>query len=110
MHAGTKALRQWTLKLLRDETPEFPSMRVAISLMMLLSPAEVHDGLTVRLALLIASTDTFGRVACERGRDAASRLFVLDEDYRRALLDAQIVWLTALLADPASGEITWSAE
>ena len=38
------------------------------------------------------------------------RLFVLDEDYRRAVLDAQIAWLTALLADLALGEITWSAE
>ena len=36
--AGKAALHQWTLELLRDETPEFPSMPVAISLMMLLSP------------------------------------------------------------------------
>ena len=108
--AGTTALHRWTLELLRDETPEFPSMPVAISLMMLLSPDEVQGALAARLALLEKARDALVVSLATASGMGLPRLFVLDEDYRRAVLDAQIVWLTALLADLASGEITWSAK
>jgi DNA-binding PadR family transcriptional regulator len=108
--AGTTALHQWTLELLRDETPEFPSMPVAISLMMLLSPDEVQDALTTRLAQLESTRDALVASLAAAAGMQLPRLFVLDEDYRRAVLDAQIEWLSSLLADLTSGEITWSAE
>lgn len=108
--SGTTALLQWTLELLRDETPEFPSMPVAISLMMLLQPDEVQDALTARRAALEASRGALVASLETAASMQLPRLFVLDEDYRRAVLDAQIAWLTALLTDLASGAITWSAE
>lgn len=108
--AGTNALHRWTLELLRDETAEFPSLPVAISLMMLLSPGEVADALTTRIASLVTARNALTESLSAASSMDLPRLFVLDEDYRRAVLDAQVAWLTALLNDVKSGEITWSAE
>jgi DNA-binding PadR family transcriptional regulator len=108
--AGTAMLRARTLELLTSEPPEFPSTPVALSLMTVLSPDEVQAALAARRDALAASRDALDRSLTAAGAMQLPRLFVLDDEYRRSALDAQIGWLDALLADLRDGSITWSEQ
>jgi hypothetical protein len=37
-------------------------------------------------------------------------LFLLEEEYRRAVLTAELSWLRGVIADLQKGELTWSQE
>jgi hypothetical protein len=38
------------------------------------------------------------------------RLFMLEEEYRRAVLRAELEWLQSVIADLDAGTLTWSEE
>jgi DNA-binding PadR family transcriptional regulator len=108
--AGEALLHDWTLELLTSERAEYPSMPVAISLMMLLSPAEVEGALATRLDSLRHSHGLLIESLRAATGMQLPRLFVLDEEYRLAVIEARLRWLEALLADLRSGAVSWSAE
>lgn len=108
--AGDRAVRESTRALLADEASEFPSLPVALSLLMLLTPADVETALGQRLAALESARDRQAASLAEASAMQLPRLFVLDEEYRHSMLVAQIAWLSALLEDLRTGSVTWSAE
>jgi DNA-binding PadR family transcriptional regulator len=108
--AGTATVRDWLRDMLTAERPEFPEFPAALSLLSLLAPAEVTDALASRLEQLAAERDGFVASIARADAMQLPRLFVLDEDYRRAMLDAQIAWVESVMSDLRSGGLTWSAE
>jgi hypothetical protein len=38
------------------------------------------------------------------------RLSLLEEEYRRAVLQAELAWLRGLIEDPRDGRLIWSEE
>lgn len=108
--AGRSTAEAWVEELLGEPRSEYPSFPVALSLAMLVSPDVALAALTRR------------RIAVARQRDEARAslaaaeamtlppLFVLDDDYRATLLDAELNWLDAQTAELAAGTLTWSPE
>jgi hypothetical protein len=43
-----------------------------------------------------------------RGNAALPRLFLLEEEYRRTLLRAELRWLRGVIEDLRDGRLTWS--
>jgi DNA-binding PadR family transcriptional regulator len=106
---GRRAARQWLREMLSDTGGQYPEFIVALSILFALPVDEAREQLELRadrLAAQLAET--------ERGLEAAPpglpRLFLLEEEYRKTMLEAELGWLRGAIADLAEGRLTWSEE
>lgn len=106
---GKEEFAQWLGELLRTPAMELTLLVGAISFMTGLSPTSVLRSLQIRLAYLeqeVASRDA----AMRQAETFVPRLFLLEEEYARAMLQAERDWTAALIDAIDSGEITWDTE
>jgi DNA-binding PadR family transcriptional regulator len=107
--AGRQTARRWLREMLSDPGGQYPEFIAALSILFALPVAEAREQLDHRAQSIAAElADT------ERGLEAAPtglpRLFLLEEEYRRTMLAAELGWLRALIEDLDDGRITWSEE
>ncbi|GAA1632124.1 PadR family transcriptional regulator [Actinoplanes couchii] len=103
---GTAALRRWLLEMLPEPAREFPEFPVALAFLPTLSPAETRELLARRVETLTA------RIAGIEAQAPAGlpRLFLIEDEYRTALLRTERDWLRGLVDDLGDGSLTWSRE
>jgi len=106
---GRRAATEWMREMLSTPTPEFPEFPAAISLLPLLTPEDAAHQLELREARLAAQIAAMDE-AVEKYAQGLPRLFLLEEEYIRAVLETELKWVRGLIADLRSGEITWSEE
>lgn len=104
--AGGSALREWLAEGLerpRNEYPEFPAV---LAFAALLSPAEVSGHLQHRIECLdrLLAGPTPGETARQY---RLHRVFVIEDEYRREMLEAELAWVRALVTDLLSGALAW---
>jgi DNA-binding PadR family transcriptional regulator len=105
---GGATLRGWLEAMLATPASEYPEFPAAVSFMMLLAPREVTKHLEARHEALVEKLD-----GVERGKKAAlamglPRLFLLEDEYREAMLRAEIAWLGRITRELRDGSLTWS--
>jgi DNA-binding PadR family transcriptional regulator len=106
--AGRQAARTWLRETLESTDGEYPEFIAAVSIMFGLPPEEASQALETRVRRLEDElADTQGTLT-EYAQ--IPRLFLLEEEYRRAVLEAQISWLRGVIADIQAGRLTWSEE
>ena len=106
--AGRDAARVWLREMLADSGGEYPDFIAAISILFGLEPADARAQLEHRAAQLAAAlADTERQL---EGNPDLPRLFLLEEEYRQALLQAELSWLRGVIADLKKGRLTWSEE
>jgi DNA-binding PadR family transcriptional regulator len=106
--AGRETAAEWLREMLRETGSEFPEFIVAVSLLFGLPPDQAVDQLSQRadrLAEQLAETEQAIAASPE-----VPRLFLLEEEYRRTMLGAELGWVRGLLDDLRSGRLTWSHE
>ena len=107
--AGREVARQWLREMLHTTEGEYPEFIAALSILFGLAPEDARAELELRADKLQAALD-----ATERGLAAADpglpRLFVLEEEYRKAMLEAELSWLRGVIEDLRVGRLTWSEE
>jgi DNA-binding PadR family transcriptional regulator len=106
---GRRQAREWLTAMLtvpRNEVPDFPA---ALSFAMLLGPAELRAVLERRAAPLRESLERLDR---ELGGEYAHlpRVTLLETEYQRAVVAAELAWVDAVAADLRDGTLTWSRE
>jgi DNA-binding PadR family transcriptional regulator len=106
---GREVARQWLRDMLSDTGGQYPEFIAALSIVFGLPPEEAREQLETRakrIADQLADT--------ERGLEASPpglpRLFLLEEEYRRATLRAELEWLLGVIEDMKTGRLTWSEE
>jgi DNA-binding PadR family transcriptional regulator len=107
---GRRTFRDWMNEALSTRAREFPEFPVAVSLLGLLTPEEALRQLERRVAAL---EDEVARIDSQSGRAAAEglpRLFLLETEYQRATLEAELEWVRAVVEDLRTGRLTWSEE
>jgi DNA-binding PadR family transcriptional regulator len=106
--AGHETARDWLRETLRTTGGEYPEFIAAVSVLIGLDPDDARAQLEERehrLADELADTERqFGLAP------GLPRLFLLEEEYRRALLQAELDWLRGVIADLREGRLTWSEE
>lgn len=108
--AGRAELEDWLSELLSTPNKEFTSLEAALSFAAGLPPDEVARLLTSRAARLrmeIGSVDAGLAYTAEMG---LPELFVIEEQYRRALMLAELEFVTGLASRIEKGElggVTW---
>jgi DNA-binding PadR family transcriptional regulator len=106
--AGREAASEWLRDMLRSTGGEFPEFIAAVSVMMLLEPDDARAQLELRAERLTAAlADTESEMASVPG---LPRLFLLEEEYRRVVLQTELDWVRGVIADLREGRLTWSQE
>src|SRR5215207_6628499 len=107
---GRRTFRNWMDEALSARAREFPEFPVVVSLLGLLTPEDALRQLETRMAAL---EDEAARIDSQFGRAAAEglpRLFLLETEYQRATLEAELEWVRAVVDDLRTGRLTWSKE
>jgi DNA-binding PadR family transcriptional regulator len=97
----------WLREMLSTPAQEYPDFPAAISLLPLLTPEDAIQQMAIREAKLI---DQIAALDQEMQTFELPRLFTLESEYMRAVLEAELKWVRALIADLRSGQITWNQD
>jgi DNA-binding PadR family transcriptional regulator len=102
---GAATLRRWLVEMLPAPAREFPEFPAALAFLAVLAPDEVRSLLEQRLTALEE------KLAAVVGQapPGLPRLFLIEDEYRAALLRSEIEWVRALVSDLAEGRLTWDA-
>jgi DNA-binding PadR family transcriptional regulator len=108
--AGRRASRQWLLEMLRTPRQEFPEFPAALSNLLLLPSAEIADALDERARALAAQLAELDAGLAAEAASGLPRVAVLEDEYRRVVIKAELDWATAVAADLRDGHMTWSVD
>jgi DNA-binding PadR family transcriptional regulator len=100
--AGRQEMLDWTRELLSAPEPEHPKFAAGLSVQMILPPDEVIAILRGRLGRL-EELVTARRTAITGHLKEVPRLFLVEDEYAVAMLEAEAAWVRALLAELTSG-------
>ena len=107
--AGRRAAQVWLTGMLARPRNEFPQFPAALSFIMLLTPGEAADALEQRASVLreqLAQIDT----ELASVSDDLPRIVLMDDEYQRAVLAAELAWVDSVARDLAGGNWSWSYE
>lgn len=111
--AGREELRDWMRELLAQPRHEYPQFVAALSLIGAVPPDEAVELLRTRLRRLAEERDAIRGEIDKATSAGVHPLFLVEEEYRLALLDAEVVFCTDLITrttDPQTGwHGTWAA-
>ncbi len=106
---GHETAVAWMRDMLATPAQEFPDFPAAVSLLPLLTPDDALAQLEARagkLSALIAKIDT------EMAAVGATlpRLFLLEAEYKRAVLDAELQWVHSVIEDLRGRGLNWNED
>jgi DNA-binding PadR family transcriptional regulator len=107
---GRAVAREWLLDMLVTPRQEFPEFPAALSHLLMLGPEEIRDALerrarTVDDALAAVNAD----LTAEAGQ-GLPRVAMLEAEYLRTVMTAELQWLRSVADDLGNGSLTWSAD
>ena len=103
---GLSTLREWLHTMLAEPAREFPEFPAALAFLPTFGPQEARAALTRRVKAL---EDKLTALDAEL-KEVASflpRLFLIESEYQRAVLEAELTYVRSLVADFASGRLHW---
>ena len=108
---GRETAAHWLTEMLRSVRNEFPDFPAALSFLPILSTGEVRANLNVRALALGKQLAALRSEAADLAeRFKLPRLFALEDEYKLAMVEAELAWVRSLLDDIDSGTLTWDAE
>ena len=106
--SGRTTLDVWLADMLSTPAREFPEFPAALAFMALLPAARVKELLRTRKAELERHLRA-ARTATARAAEAGlPRLFLLEDEYKEAIIVAEIDWIGRVVADLELGKLAWS--
>jgi DNA-binding PadR family transcriptional regulator len=99
--AGRAELVDWVRELVATPQPEQPKFKAGLSVLAVLTPDEAITLLGQRVAALDQAIATLRQLLTEHAE--IPRLFMVEDEYELALLDAEAAWVRALIAELESG-------
>jgi hypothetical protein len=95
----------WLAQLLGTPTKEYTRFEAGLSLMGVLPPPRVVELLHQRASALQRKALELESVVCAVAHNGIPRVFLVEMDYERALVDAELMFTQHLAADIESGEL-----
>ncbi|HME07913.1 MAG TPA: PadR family transcriptional regulator [Bryobacteraceae bacterium] len=102
---GRDMAKVWLCEMLTTFGADFPEFPAAVSVLTMLTPGDAQRQFEIR-ALTIQNELT-KLEAEKRAAEELPRLFLLEDAYRTALLEAELTWLQGVIADLGSGSLAW---
>jgi DNA-binding PadR family transcriptional regulator len=108
--AGREEVRDWLRDLVGTPRHEYPHFVAALSLIAALPPGEVADLLAARLERLAAQRAEIRELVDRTVGAGLHPVFLIDEEYRLALLDAETAFVQRFLDRLTAPETAWAPE
>jgi len=107
--SGREVAREWLRQMLRSTDSEYPDFIAAVSILFGLPPEEARAELELRAESLAAELAD-NEAALSKAPPGLPRLFLLEEEYRNAMLQAELSWVRGVIEDLREGRLTWSEQ
>ncbi|MEV6071662.1 PadR family transcriptional regulator [Nocardia sp. NPDC052001] len=108
--AGREAFMTWLTEMVAQPRNEFPEFPAALSFLMLMGPEQAQVELSNRAAAIRTRIAEIDSDAAQSAQFGLPRIVTLEDEYQRAIADAELRWLEGVIADLAAGTLTWSWE
>jgi DNA-binding PadR family transcriptional regulator len=105
--AGRRELRDWLRELVQEPQHEYPQFVAALSLIAALAPSEVVELLGGRLGRLATQRAEIRQLIDRTVAAGVHPLFLVEEDYRLALLDAESAFVERFIDQITHPETGW---
>ncbi len=105
--AGRREARDWLSELISQPEHEYPHFVTALSLVAALPPGEVVPLLRTRLEALAGQRAEIQGMIDSSLSQGVPRLFLVEEEYRLALLDAESAFVERFIAEIGDPEAGW---
>jgi DNA-binding PadR family transcriptional regulator len=105
--AGRREARDWLSELIGQPEHEYPHFVTALSLVAALPPGEVVPLLRTRLEALAGQRAEIQGMIDSSLSQGVPRLFLVEEEYRLALLDAESAFVERFIAEIGNPEAGW---
>jgi DNA-binding PadR family transcriptional regulator len=106
---GRETPRDWLREMLSTPAREFPAFPAALAFLPLLTPEDALRQLEVRIIKLEAEL-AHAEAALTGAARIVPRLFLIEEEYLRAMLHGELEWVRSLADDLRAGRLTWDDE
>lgn len=103
---GEATARRWLREMLAHPLNEYPEFPAALSFMPMLSAEEALALLTSRVQALATEIADIDHKLSAVG-PWLPRLFTLEVDYQRTMMETERKWLEAVIADLQTGDLHW---
>jgi DNA-binding PadR family transcriptional regulator len=103
---GHETAVTWLRDMVSAPAREYPEFPAALSLLPLLTPADALHQMERREARLIEQIARLDEEIQAAGA-GLPRLFLLETEYMQTVLQAELIWVRAIIADLRSGQLTW---
>jgi DNA-binding PadR family transcriptional regulator len=107
--AGRRAAHNWLTDMVVRPRNEFPQFPAALSFLMMLTPDEAMTALEQRAKALRGQLATVEADLANYGT-SLPRVTLMDDDYQRTMISAELAWVDGVLADLTAGALKWSYE
>ena len=104
--AGRAIRREWLDAMLSTPAREYPEFPAALSFLPSLSPTAAVGALTTRISRLERQLATLDDELAQ-GRTFLLRIFLIESEYQRQVLAAELDYVRALIDDLRAERITW---
>ncbi|WP_433728142.1 PadR family transcriptional regulator [Nocardia sp. CA-129566] len=108
--AGRAACAGWLAEMIGEPRNEYPDFPAALSFLMLLGPDGARTELERRAKSVRAKLAEMDADAAQAAAMHLPRVVMLEDEYQRAVTEAELRWLDSVIADLAAGTLTWSRE
>jgi DNA-binding PadR family transcriptional regulator len=100
---------RWLRDMIAVPRSEYPAFPAALSLAMQLAPDELAALLTTRLAAVRGRLAQLDAQLAAYG-EGFMRIALIETEYQRAVVGAEVDWLEAVIGDLESGKFAWTYE
>jgi DNA-binding PadR family transcriptional regulator len=106
---GRATAEQWLRETLSSAGGEFPEFVAGVSILFGLLPEDAREQLELREQRLAGELEQT-QAALSAAPSGLPRLFLLEDEYRVAVLQAELAWVRGVIDDLRAGALTWSEE
>jgi DNA-binding PadR family transcriptional regulator len=106
---GRETMISWLREMLSRPAREFPEFPAALAYLPLLAPEDAQRQLERRAQALAAELARI-ETQLSSAEGVIPRLFLIEIEYLRDMLNTELRWVQSLIADLESGRLTWSEE
>lgn len=104
---GSSTILRWINELIDSPRNEFPEFPAALSFLMLLGPKQARAALERRKDKLLTKLEELDR-DLDQYLESLPRVVLIETQYLRAVIAAEVAWLESVVGDLKTGAFTWS--
>ncbi len=104
--AGRATLREWMITMLSTPAREFPEFPAALAFLPIVTQDEARAAFASRQATLESQLSTLDS-GLAQARTFLHRIFLIEDEYQRGILEAELAFVRMAIADLDNGKLTW---